>query len=335
MKKTEALLIVLALLTFSTCKKDKTRLSGSAALAQTNSAKTILGVYVGNNSAEVKAFESWLGKPVDAVLGYTSYNLAQWEGKESGSGHPGWQISSNLPYLGSSGRRVLWSIPMVPQDAEDPAYMREVARGERNAEFTDWAKTILTSRAGDSEPIYVRTAWEVGGEWFHYTQAAKADPAAFVGAFQQFAQSFHNVSSRFKMVWDFTGDRGAVEQWYPGDVATDVISQDVYWTPENTGSDPTKAFDFAVNGMARGLTWMTNFATTHRKPMAISEWGVPGSNGNMYDGATFIKLMKQWIESHNVAYANYWESTAAYDGMLRDNDPLATANALRDFFLLK
>lgn len=56
----------------------------------------------------------------------------------------------------------------------------------------------------------------LAGEWFPWIKPAREDPVAFRKAFGQFAASFHKVSDRFKMVWDFTSDRGPVEQWYPG-----------------------------------------------------------------------------------------------------------------------
>jgi Ca2+-binding RTX toxin-like protein len=208
--------------------------------------------------------------------------------------------------------------------------MREAAAGQHNGKYTDWANKILASRAGEGDPIYVRTTWELGGEWFPWTAAAKEDPQAYIKAFQQFAASFHDVSPRFKIVWDFVPDRGPVEQWYPGDEAVDVISQDVYWHTQYSGTDPVAAFDRAVNGMSRGLAWVADFAAQHGKPIAISEWGVPGDG---HDGAKYIELMQAWIESHDVAYADYWNSTAAYDGLLSDGGPSATAARLKQMLL--
>ena len=277
---------------------------------------TKLGVFIGNLPADLKQFEGWLGKQVDGVLGFTSER--SWNDAD-----PGWQLSSG--FLGGTGRQINWSIPAWPEDGGLNA-MREVANGQHRDKHTDWAQKILASRSGDSDPIYVRTTWELGGEWFPWTQNAKDDPEAYKKAFQQFADAFHDVSPRFKIVWDFVPDRGPVEQWYPGDGAVDVISQDVYWHVQYSGSDPIAAFDRAVNGMSRGLAWVADFAEQHGKPIAISEWGVPG---NGYDGAKYIELMQAWMKEHNVVYADYWNSTSAYDGLLSDGGPSATAAKLK------
>lgn len=291
--------------------------------APTPTARPLLGVYVGNDAQSVRQFEAWLGRPVDAVLGYTSDE--SWNSPD-----PGWQIDMQQ-YLGGTGRPVLWSIPMTPASGGAAAF-REAASGARNTLYAAWAQKILAARQNDTGPIYVRTTWELGGEWFPWTQAAKDDPAAFAAGWRQFAAAFHAVSPRFKLVWDFAGDRGPVEQWYPGDAAVDVISQDVYWKPEWAGTDPDAAFSWART-RARGLDWMVAFASAHGKPLAISEWGVPGAAGNTFNGARYIDLMRDWIAGHGVLYATYWNSTADYDGQLSDNDPPAAAAELKKLYL--
>lgn len=288
----------------------------------------ILGVYVGNNADDVRAFEQWLGRPVQAVLGYTSAGKnGDWRAPD-----PGWQI--DMPeYLGGSGRPVLWSIPMAPDDGGAAAY-REIAEGRHNALYKSWAVKILQSRAGDRGPIYVRTTWELGGEWFPWTQAAKDDPAAYRKAFAVFAACFHQVSGRFHMVWDFTADRGPVEQWYPGDQAVDVLSQDIYWNAQYAGNNADEAFRRAKE-CDRGLDWMNAFAARHQKPMAISEWGVPGADSSSLDGARFIALLSHWMATHNLVYATYWDAPEAssYDGRLSDDKPAKTAAALKKLYL--
>ena len=133
----------------------------------------IQGVYVGNEAASVLAFEKWLGKPVEAVLGYTSGGKkGDWNAPD-----PSWQIDMEK-FLGGSARRVLWSIPMAPDDAGVEEYM-EIAAGKHNAMYARWAEKILKSRAGDHDPIYVRTTWELGGEWFPWTKPANENPAVY------------------------------------------------------------------------------------------------------------------------------------------------------------
>jgi beta-mannanase len=192
-------------------------------------------------------------------------------------------------------------------------------------------RSLLTIPGTD--PIYVRTAWELGGEWYHWTAAAKSDPTAFIDAFRHFADSFHSVSSRFKIVWDVVADRGPVEQWYPGDAHVDVIGQDVYWHPQWNGTDPNAAFEVHKSGMEFGLDWIASFAAQHNKAIAIPEWGVPGDNASTMDGARFADLMQQWIATHKVAFADYWDSTSNYNGLVSDNQPAKTATEVKAIFI--
>ena len=314
------LLITTALLSAISVQGQNTRTTKTQSLIQ--------GIYVGNDAIKVKAFEDWLGGPVQAVLGYTSGGQkGDWNAPD-----PGWQIDMK-EYLGGSGRHVLWSIPMAPDDGGAAAY-REIATGKHNSLYENWAAKILKSRAADNGPIYIRTTWELGGEWFPWTQAAKDDPAAYRDAFGQFAASFHKVSTRFKMVWDFTSDRGPVEQWYPGDAAVDIISQDIYWIPKYSGNTAEAAFQWA-NDRSRGLEWMAKFAAQHKKPMAISEWGAPGADNSQLEGDKFIALMSNWIGTHEVVYATYWDAPedSSYDGKLSDGKPEKTAAALKELYL--
>jgi hypothetical protein len=274
-----------------------------------------LGVFIGNDKQALGSFETLVGRPVDGVLGYTGSHT--WEDAD-----PGWQIAN----LGTAGRDIHWSIPLFPE-ADPLTTMREVADGQHQDRFATWAAAILAFDTGD-DPIYIRTTWELGGEWFYWTEAAQADPEAYKEAFQKFAAAFHGVSPRFKMVWDIAPDRGDVEQWYPGDEVVDVISQDVYWH-DFLSEDAETAFQQAVD-YPRGLAWLAEFARSHGKPIAISEWGVPGSGPR--DGGRYIDLLVAWMREHEVIYADYWDATDGYDGLLSDGDPALAGSRLRALF---
>ncbi|MES2462593.1 MAG: hypothetical protein V4671_18575, partial [Armatimonadota bacterium] len=76
----------------------------------------LLGVYCGNDPRAVLQFETWLGRKVDGVLGYTGG--ASWEDFD---GSVGW--AANL-WRGID-RTVFWSVPLIPKGAT----LAEAARG--------------------------------------------------------------------------------------------------------------------------------------------------------------------------------------------------------------
>ena len=71
---------------------------------------TELGVYVGNDPAGVQRFESWLGRPVDAVLGYIGN--ASWS--DFTSGWADWLWSQ-------VDREIYWSVPLIVNCASPSA----------------------------------------------------------------------------------------------------------------------------------------------------------------------------------------------------------------------
>ena len=287
------------------------------------------GVYVGNEPENVAPVESWLGQSIPTLLAYTG--TGTW-----GDVDPGWQISD---YLGTTGKRLHWSIPMYPENiGTHTTIQAEVAAGTHNSKFDAHAAQLLAYDPG-THPIYIRTAWELGGEWFYWTPAAQANPTSFINAFRQWANRYHAASPRFKVCWDVVPDRsgpgqefGLVENYYPGDAYVDLITQDVYWH-DFEGTNPTTAFNRKLHGNGatnwRGLDWLVSFAAAHNKQIAIPEWGVPGLNGNTIDGTTFANLFADWMGDNQVVFADYWMSTSAYDGYLADNNPAGTAATVR------
>lgn len=274
----------------------------------------LVGVYAGTDANNLHRFDSWLGRPSDAVLTYVGD--ANWADM-----NPTWAMSV-MP----AGRTQLFSIPLFPQTSS----LAEVASGSQNGRFEEIARTILANADKVDAPdgsIYVRTAWEMGGEWFPWGQQGNDHPDLFIAAFRNFAEAFHAVSDRFKIVWDVSGDRGDVSKFYPGDDAVDVMSQDFYWEPQWTSYDGAKAFEI-VRDRPFGLQWLENFAAQHGKATAYSEWGVRPGEG----GAAFVQKALEWFNdpNHRVVYQTYWDMDANYPGKLSDGSDAATGAAYRD-----
>lgn len=273
------------------------------------------GVFVGNEPSALARYENWLGQPAEAVLAYTGDR--DWNDMD-----PGW-VMSQFP-----GRTLLFSIPLFPQTST----LEEVANGAGDEHFRRIAEKIMTKADEVDAPdgsIYVRTGWEMGGEWFRWGQQGNDRPDLFIKAFQNFAEVFHGVSDRFKVVWDVTPDRGDTSKFYPGDEYVDVMSQDFYWSPEWTSQDPAVAWQIVRDG-DYGPAWFQEFAASRGKPTAVTEWGVPAG----YDATAWIEAVRDWFNdpSHNMAYHAFWDSDSNYPGMLSDGSDAASGAAYRDAF---
>ncbi len=270
-----------------------------------------LGVFVGNEPERVTQFERWLGRPVDGVLGYTAGQ--NWDDIAD----PGWAIALWAPI----DRPVYWSVPLIPETAAD---LRLAAAGAYNMRYRSAATRLALFRPRDRH-LHIRTGWEFNTTNFQW--AARGRERAFVGAFRHFVDSFRAVSDRFLFEWNMNLDGNMEpEAAYPGDAHVDVIGMDFYWNPRWTSTDPVRAWDWMLNHR-RGLRWHQDFAASHRKPTAYSEWGVTTD-----DAEPYLERAKAWFDSHEVLFHTYWDSDSAYPGRLSDGKFPHSAAAFRRLF---
>jgi Ca2+-binding RTX toxin-like protein len=277
---------------------------------------TIQGVYVGNSPAELQQFENWFGGEIDAVHGVVG--SANWNDYTSSAN---WM--TNTLWKGIN-ERVLWSVPIIVDDGV--ASLATAATGAYNASYRSVAQTLLNSRAGDNDPIYIRTGWEANADWFHWSAIGKEE--SFIGAFRQMVDTFRDISPRFKFEWNVNYAEGGLDpvKMYPGDAYVDVVGMDFYWTPEYQGSDPVKAFN-AIANAKYGLQWLENFADAHGKPTAYSEWGINSNNAPEY-----LKLVKAWFDNHDVAYQSFWDYTMDKVTALSDGANPSSGAAFKSLF---
>lgn len=277
------------------------------------------GVFVGNQPDEVLNFEAWLGREVEAVLGFTG--AAGWADY---TGSVGWAVNS---LWGQIDRPVYWSIPLIPNGAS----LAAAAKGSYN-EYYRYVAGVL-ARARPSEPyMHIRTGWEFNGNWMAWSAIGKEQE--YIGAFRQFVTVFrevareHGVPDKFVFEWNVAcGNHGMnPADAYPGDRYVDIIGMDFYWNPSYDPKDPLPAWKWTVN-QQYGLKWHQTFAATHAKRTAYPEWGVRTDNAGPY-----IEHARQWFKKHAPVYQAYWDSNSAFRGKLsREQYPNAAA-AYREAF---
>lgn len=270
--------------------------SGSAGAPAT---QPLVGVYCGNSTDAVVQFETWLGKDVDGVLGYTGQ--ASWDDYD---GSVGWAAG----LWDDLDRRVFWSVPLIPEGAT----LEDAAQGTFNDHYVAAAQTLADYRPQDAE-LHVRTGWEFNGDWFPW--AAQGKEQAFIGAFRELVKSFRSVSNRFVFEWnvnigDNTNDQMNPEAAYPGDEFVDIIGMDFYWNTQWDPADPEQAWA-SMRDRDYGLKWHQDFAQQHGKRTSYSEWGI------MSDAAApYIEQAKLWFDQHDVVFHTYWNSDSSFSGKL-------------------
>lgn len=143
--------------------------------------------------------------------------------------------------------------------------------------------------------------------------------------------------ARFTFNWNLSlgGHAVAPDQVYPGDAYVDAIGLDFY----NFGS-PDEQSDKRWQGYASrpyGLDWLATFASDHRKPLTVPEWGtgqMADARSGGGDDPQFIERSVRWFGSHSVRYACYFDADqpGSFQTRISDNSKPRSAQVLRRLF---
>ncbi|MDR0532901.1 MAG: hypothetical protein LBH01_03010 [Verrucomicrobiales bacterium] len=296
-------------------------------LAGASAKSEMLSVYVGNEPGALNDFETWFGRQADGVQLHTGYR-----GWSDYTGSVGWLQG----VYAAVDRTKFWSIPLIPGaslNGSDPGGTLAAAAGSSNSAYTT-AWTTIANTLATGQPtgkIYIRTGWEFNADWFPWA-ATNGKAADYVTAYRNFVTTFRSVSDRFVFEWcPNIGNQGMnPAEAYPGNEYVDVIGMDFYYdvTWDSTDRNGLDAWNYKVSE-EYGLQWVVDFAAEHGKPVAYSEWGV-----NNPDGTAYMEAFADWLKNSpvEVLYQNYWNSNAAFAGMLsNDQYPLLSEAYLEAF----
>jgi len=271
------------------------------------------GLYIGNDMKALDAANQWLGQPVDMVAVHTGRaNWSDWRSSID------WQIR-NIDDVQATAR---WSIPLFANEGN----LASAAAHQYDGYYVEAARKLVAAY-GVEQPIIVRTGEEFNGNWMPWAAAGKAQD--FAQAYRNFVDAFRSVSSNFKFEWNVNiGGTMNPATAYPGDAYVDYIGMDFYWDSKQDWSikDPVEAFNYYKNTQY-GLQWLEDFAAAHGKATAYSEWGINSANAGAY-----LTLVKQWFDSHNVAYELYWDSNGAFAGEIHNGQYGAAGDVFRSLF---
>ena len=239
----------------------------------------------------------------------------------------------------NSGDTMIWGLPMLP-NAGSGASLSQGASGAYNSYFLKIAQAMVAGGQGSS---IVRPGWEFNGGWFSW--AANGQASAFIAYWQQIVTTMRSVPGQnFTFEWNPTaGDQGIgnLANYYPGNNYVDYIGLDLY--DQSWGSYAGIASQWNADlTEPYGLNWLASFAASQGKQITLPEWGLgqgPGNDGGAVndpgtkvsggDDATFINDVAQWIRSHNVYNATFWD----YGSSLLNtrSNPLSLAAFVADF----
>lgn len=254
-----------------------------------------------------------------------------------------WQSISDPSWFASQwagkGYDMIWGVPILPGTG-GPYSLATGATGAYNQYFVTLAQRLVADGQGSA---ILRLGWEFNGGWFPW--AANGQATAFVAYWQQIVGAMRSVpGADFKFEWNPTrGDLGVgnLADYYPGDNYVDIVGLDVYDT--EWANYPGASAEFIqMEDQSYGLNWLAAFAAAHNKAMSFPEWGLgwgpsndsgPVSDPNRQvsggDDPTFVNDMSQWISSHDVMEATFWDYGSS--SIANGQNPLTMAALKADF----
>ena len=266
-----------------------------------------LGIYAGaGNPTGVQALGQSIGQQPAFAMDFL--DGTSWQSIDN----PSWWLGR----WGSSGYSMIWGVPILPNDTSYS--LAAGAAGDYNTYFVTLAQEMVAGGQGNS---IIRLGWEFNGGWFPW--AANGQAANFVAYWQQIVNSMRSVSgANFKFEWNPTlGDQGVgnLASYYPGNNYVDYIGADVYDVAWATYPGAAAEFN-TMETENYGLNWLATFAAQQGKPITLPEWGLgwgdgnagqpvsdPGNETSGGDDPTFINDMANWIDTHNVYEATFWD----------------------------
>jgi Glycosyl hydrolase family 26 len=270
------------------------------------------GAYVG--AANVSGLASF-ASATDTTPTLASDSLPYsggWAGVDGANGSLDWELKN-----GWSGTHYVLSlaVPMIPTDASGvaEATLADGARGTYNQYFTALARTLIAAGEADA---YLRLGWEFDGGAYAWSATDRTAEADFAAYFRQIVTAIRSVpGEQFRFVWNptataFTDDYNLALA-YPGNAFVNVIGLDDY---DQTWLKPhTSTVEWNETTLPN-LTAAHLFAVSHRKPLAVCEWGLSTrTDGHgLGDDPSFIDNFVAWMKNpvNDVQYESYFNFSA-------------------------
>jgi hypothetical protein len=277
------------------------------------------GLVVGD-PGKVEAWESYLGRPIDVVHGF-SERSGGWGDVEDA----GWIFGYYRDFDGL----IVVSQPFWPEGTGGS--MDACASGAYNENWARYGANI--QETGRIDSIYTRLAWEFNGNWFDWSAD---DPGQWVDCFRTVVDAIRSEAPDARIEWNINGHGSHTcggDAWncYPGDDYVDVVGIDTY---DHYPNAPT-AEEFAdrCNG-SEGLCSVIDFARAHGKEVGVSEWGVIDSGHSPVDNPVYIEQMYETFAANSdvIAYETYFNSSQHGTGLANPNQNPNSSDTYRELF---
>jgi Glycosyl hydrolase family 26 len=261
-------------------------------------------VYSGNTLSGLAAFDRLVNAQIGCVVVFADAapDWASWE-------RP-WFIGDRNPdqdwtsFGSQPGHHLIITINLIPAALATGDWRAIGAAGGYAPYARTLAENLIAAGLGDAT---IRLGHEANGDWY---------PDNVGTSLVQWSQwrlfwratvlAMRSVpGSHFKFNWCIAAGYRAIPftAYYPGDDVVDSIGVDIYDTGVPAGAD---RWTYQLN-RAGGVGAIERFASAHRKPLSIPEWGLaPASSGGAGDDPTFTDGIVSLARSAPLSFQAYF-----------------------------
>jgi hypothetical protein len=285
-------------------------------------------VYTDHSLAKLAAFERSAGQPVNCVLVFNDA-VNTWDALTS----PWFIGTGNTDHAWGSwastdpGRVLVIGQGLVPTNSP-PDWRSRGAAGEYDEHFRVLGERLVAAGLGSS---IIRLGHEANGTWFFGNIGGNApDWRNWAVYWARVAKILHDTpGAHFRLDWTVSsGPRAiALDAWYPGDAAVDLIGIDQYDTaPAWVGQEPLARWTYQRT-QPGGPESVVAFARRHGKPLSVPEWGpLPNDSYGAGDNAFYVSRMLDFFRQEDVVYEGFWNKTRDPSKTTADLAPQAFAS---------
>jgi len=278
-----------------------------AAHASSGASAVPLGDYAGwTNASGIASFGTKTNTHPTMAADYLD-RTDGWAAMDNGGGEGGWK---------GSGLRLVLGVPILP----GVGTLAQGAAGSYNQYFATLAQNLVSQGEGNA---ILRLGWEFNGNWYPWSVASNTDAQNFASFWRQIVNTMRAVpGEQFQYLWNPNG--GGSTSWdltqaYPGNAYVDYVGTDLYDEYWGTPQTPQGSWTNATNE-SWGLNWLSSFAASQGKPIAIPEWSdcFRSDGHGLGDDPYFINQFANWVATNNVAFTDIFSFNDTAGG--QDND---------------
>src|ERR1700722_997715 len=272
-------------------------------------APNVVGSGLGALQTAVTKFDNLTDTSVSCISTYLNgaTNWSTWE-------HP-WVAKTQFGYTSwvaedPQSRQLVLQVDLIPNNLKNVrnplSWESSCAAGNFSAHATVLGTSLVTAGLANS---VIRLGAEMNGTWeSDYLGSTSTEQQLWVRCFRNEVTGLRRaVGQHFLIDWNpnpCTNDP-AYSRFYPGNAYVNIIGLDLF---DVSCSAPATKYSFTrLADEPGGLAGIQTFASAHRKPMSLPEWGLVTSPAG--DDPAFVDGIGAAVDGKDYAFETYFDGS--------------------------